>query len=55
MNDRNFGYKEMKRQADELQGKKKSVSRHFAYALLDGLAIAALCTGLICFGIWLTN
>ncbi len=55
MNNRNFGYKDMSRQAEELQSKKKSVSRHFAYALADGLAIAALCTGLICLTIWLAK
>ncbi len=58
MNDRNFGYKgykNMHRQAEELQGKKKSASQHFGCAVVEGLMIAAACTSFICFTIWLTK
>ncbi|MCP4059892.1 MAG: hypothetical protein GY738_21855 [Pseudoalteromonas sp.] len=55
MNNRNFGYKDIKRQAEELQGKKMTVSQHFGCAVVEGLMIAAACTGLICAGIWLAK
>ncbi len=55
MDNRNFGYKDMKRQSEELQGKKKSVSQHFGCAVVEGLMIAVACTSFICFTIWLAK
>ncbi len=55
MNDRNFGYKDMKRQAEELQGKKMSASQHFECAVVEGLMIAVACTSFICFATWLAK
>ncbi len=55
MNDRNFGYKDMKHQSEELQDKKMTVSQHFGCAVVEGLMIAVACTSFICFATWLTK